>query len=88
MIAHTESLQRLAFIKPSIRELQPGDPEPAGSTMSLPHVRTFNSPNTSSSKNVKLQVDGDDTPVILATVEQPPSPPPPSLTPVVESSSP
>lgn len=32
--------------------------------------------------------DGDDTPVILATVEQPPSPPPPSLTPVVESSSP
>lgn len=54
-----------------IRELQPGDPEPVESAMSLPHV------------------DGDDTPVILATVEQPPSPPPPSLTPVVvESSSP
>merc|ERR1712037_1036020 len=54
-----------------IRELQPGDPEPVGSAMSLPPV------------------DGDDTPVILATVEQPPSPPPPSLTPVVvESSSP
>lgn len=51
-----------------IRELQPGDAEPVESSTSL----------------MPFQVEGDDNPVILATVEQPPSPTPPPMSPLVE----